>query len=134
MEFLLKEASFANFSLVFFYEKSRQNCVASKLTNFDEFLFINYRTETVMKSAMVEFKLGQMIEEITIDGRKMKTTFKVVLLQHEPSGAEFYALAQFQRDSNDNIIEIFRFVRHDNLQVIMRINNTTAFAVFEPLE
>ena len=98
------------------------------------FFLINYRTETVMKSAMVEFKLGQMIEETTIDGRKMKTTFKVVLLQHEPSGAEFYALAQFQRDSNDNIIEIFRFIRNDNLQVIMRINNTTAFAVFELLK
>ena len=108
--------------------------VAKMNPKFHDFFLINYRTETVMKSAMVEFKLGQMIEETTIDGRKMKTTFKVVLLQHEPSGAEFYALAQFQRDSNDNIIEIFRFVRHDNLQVIMRINNTTAFAVFEPLE
>lgn len=104
------------------------------LTKFHEFFLKNYRTETVMKSAIVEFKLGQMIEETTIDGRKMKTTFRVVLLQHDPTGAEFYALAQFQRDSNDNIIEIFRFVRNDNLQVIMRIDNTSAFAVFEPLK
>ena len=60
----------------------------------------------------------------------MKTTFRVVQLQHS-SGAEFYALAQFQKDANGNLIEIFRFVRNDNLQVIMRVGSTTAFAVFE---
>ena len=86
-----------------------------------------------MKSAMVKFKIGDVTDETTIDGRKMKTTFQVVLLQH-PTGAEYYALAQIQKDSNGNIIEIFRFVRNDNLQVIMRVGETAAFAVFEPIK
>ena len=109
----------------------------SILNPFHEFLLhcrhFYYRTDTALKSAKAEFKLGQTFEETTIDGRKMQTTFRVILIQHS-SGTEFYALAQYQEDANGNLIKILRFIRNDNLQVIMQVEATTAFAVFEAVK
>ena len=76
-----------------------------------------------MKSALAEFILGEEFIETTIDGRKMKTTFTLVIITDE-SGTEFNALLQAQIDSSDRKIQVLRFIRDDMLQVIMSVNGT----------
>ena len=83
-----------------------------------------------MKSAIAEFVLGKEFIETTIDGRKMKTTFSIVVISDE-SGTEFYALLQAQTDSSDRKIQVLRFIRDDVLQVRMKVGETIGRAVFE---
>lgn len=85
-----------------------------------------------MKSSLAEFSLGQEFTETTIDGRKMKTTFSMVVIMDESTGLEYYALLQFQIDSSGRQIRVLRFIRGDNqMQVIMTVDQTVGRALFE---
>ena len=90
-----------------------------------------YRTDTIVKSAIAEFALGKEFIENTIDGRKMKTTFTIVVITDE-SGMEFNALLQAQIDSSDRRIQVLRFIDQDGmLQVRMTVGDTIGRALFE---
>lgn len=90
-----------------------------------------FRTETIVKSALAEFALDQEFIEVTIDGRRMKTTFSIVIIADSQDDTEFYALLQSQIDSSQRNIQIIRFIRNDYLNVIMKVGNTTGKALFE---
>ena len=95
------------------------------------FHFLFYRTDTIVKSAIAEFALGNEFIENTIDGRKMKTTFTIVVITDE-SGMEFNALLQAQIDSSDRRIQVLRFIDQDGmLQVRMTVGDTIGRALFE---
>jgi len=89
------------------------------------------RSETIVKSASVNFKLNQEVLEVSIDGRKLKTTFSLVMITDE-DGTEFSALIQDQIDSSNRRIQVIRFIREDRLHVIMKVNGVVGKAIFEP--
>ena len=84
----------------------------------------------MVKSCNAEFKLGQEFVETTIDGRKMQTTFTVVIIADE-SGAEFHALLQTQIDSSGRLIKVLRFIQDGKLQVLMQVDQVIGRALFE---
>ena len=94
-------------------------------------LLLFYRSETIVKSASVNFKLNQEVLEVSIDGRKLKTTFSLVMITDE-DGTEFPALIQDQIDSSNRRIQVIRFIREDRLHVIMKVNGVVGKAIFEP--
>ena len=94
-------------------------------------LLLFYRSETIVKSASVNFKLNQEVLEVSIDGRKLKTTFSLVMITDE-DGTEFSALIQDQIDSSNRRIQVIRFIREDRLHVIMKVNGVVGKAIFEP--
>ena len=66
---------------------------------------------------------------MTIDGRKMKTTFSMEEIFE--NGKHHLALIQRQIDSSERHIEIIRYVCENVLEVIMKVGDTVARATFE---
>ena len=79
------------------------------------------KTDAVVKTHLVTFQLGELVEDLTIDGRKIKTVFT-------------------QRDKNRIVEEqvgetvnttIIRDFFKDRMEVTLAVNNVTASSVFK---
>ena len=84
-----------------------------------------------MKSSVAEFQLNEPFMETTIDGRRLSTTFSIVVIGCKDTTEEHYGLLQSQVDSSGRNIQIIRFIRNEQLNVLMKVQDIVALAISE---
>nr|ACO10276.1 Myelin P2 protein [Caligus rogercresseyi] len=85
------------------------------------------RTETVVKSISVDFKLDEEFKETTIDGRLVHSTFTLV----REGTSSSLILRQKSVDKDGKISIIDRSIDGDIMKVGMNVNHVKASAIFK---
>ena len=79
------------------------------------------KTDAAVRTHLVTFQLGEMVEDLTMDGRNIKTVFTQL-------GRNRIVEEQVGESVNTTIIrEFFK----DRMEVTMAVNNVTASSVFK---
>ena len=70
---------------------------------------------------MIDFQTGEWVEDVTMDGREIKTTF---------SSPTPNTLVEFQMSDTVNTTLVRNFF-HDRMEVIMNVNDVNATSLFK---
>ena len=79
------------------------------------------KTDAVVKTHLVTFQLGELVEDLTMDGRKIKTVFTQL---------DKNRIVEEQVGETVNTTIIRDFFK-DRMEVTLAVNNVTASSVFK---
>jgi len=79
------------------------------------------KTDAGLRSHVIDFQTGEWVEDVTMDGREIKTTF---------SSPSPNTLVEFQMSDTVNTTLVRHFF-HDRMEVIMNVNDVNATSLFK---
>ena len=79
------------------------------------------KTDAGLRSHVIDFQTGEWVEDVTMDGREIKTTF---------SSPSPNTLVEFQMSDTVNTTLVRHFF-HDRMEVVMNVNDVNATSLFK---